>query len=229
MDLLDFCNFRSWLFSPIYSLCAWVSLFYNQWILITYQKKKILGTFKALYICVHVICTPNSSQSNVIHHIYIYIYIFKIQQRSYLVHKSLTFVRSRLESTDAAPEVPHPRPTRDAASDTVAHVSVRVCVFFFFFFSDSHRLGSIHAKLALIRAKLGWFGQNRGRIGHIRSYRPAADTAETCRKKPKYAEIGLEYGQKSRNLPSSFFFCESRHSNVFFKNILIVKIYRKYK
>ena len=45
---------------------------------------------------------------------------------------------------------------------------------------------------------------------------------------PETAEIGLEYGRKSRNLPSSFFFfCESRHSNVFFKNILIVKIYRK--
>ena len=40
LDLLDFCNFRSWLFFSVYSLCAWVSLFYNQWILITYQKKK---------------------------------------------------------------------------------------------------------------------------------------------------------------------------------------------
>ena len=30
-------------------------------------------------------------------------------------------------------------------------------------------------------------------------------------------------------LPSSFFVLWSRHSNVFFKNILIVKIYRKYK
>ena len=39
LDLLDFCNFRFWLFSLVYSLCAWVSLFY-QWSLITYQKKK---------------------------------------------------------------------------------------------------------------------------------------------------------------------------------------------
>ena len=37
LDLLDFCNFRSWLFSLVYALCAWVSFSY-QWILITYQK-----------------------------------------------------------------------------------------------------------------------------------------------------------------------------------------------
>ena len=166
----------------------------------------------------HVICTPNSGQSNVIHHIYIYIYIyiFKIQQRSYLVHKAPTFVRSRLEGTDAAPEVPHPRPTWDAVSDTVARVSVRVCVFFFFF------LG--FAPTRLDSCRISFDSRQTGLI-----WPKSADTAKTCRKQPKYAEIGLEYGRKSRNLPSSFFFCESRHSNVFFKNILIVKIYRKYK
>ena len=115
----------------------------------------ILSTFKALYICVHVICTPNSGQSNVIHHIYIYIYIFKIQQRSYLVHTALIFVRSRLESTNAAPEVPHPRPTQDAASNMVARASIRVCVFFFFL--DSRRL-------CLIRTDAARFMPNRLRL-----------------------------------------------------------------
>ena len=37
---LTFVIFVLDLFSPVYSLCAWVSLFLNQWILITYQKKK---------------------------------------------------------------------------------------------------------------------------------------------------------------------------------------------
>ena len=45
-------------------------------------------------------------------------------------------VSYHLESTEAAPEVPHPRSTQDAASDAVACASVCVCVFFFFF-SDS--------------------------------------------------------------------------------------------
>ena len=110
-----------------------------------------------------------------------------------------------LESTDAAPEVPHPCLTRDAASDAVARVSVRVCVFFFFFLEfvptrlNSRRRGSIHAESASICAESGW----------PKSALNMAGKAETC-------------------LLLSFF-CESRHSNVFFKNILIVKIYRKYK
>ena len=37
---LTFVIFVLDLFSHVYSLCAWVSPFYNQWILITYQKKK---------------------------------------------------------------------------------------------------------------------------------------------------------------------------------------------
>ena len=63
-----------------------------------------------------------------------------------------------LESTDAAPEVPHPRPTwRDA----VACAADRVCVFFFFFLGftptrlDSRQRGSNHAELASIHIKPG--------------------------------------------------------------------------
>ena len=94
----------------------------------------------------------------------------------------MSLLCDKLESTDAAPE---------PASDAVAHVSVRVYVFFFFF-SDSRRTG-------LIRPKSGCFG-------YIRLYQPTADTAETGWKRLKHAEIGLEYGRKSQNLPSSFFF-----------------------
>ena len=121
--------------------------------------------------------------------------------------------RNNLESMDAAPEVPHPRPMRDA----VARATDRVCVFFFFFFLgfapmrlDSCRIGFDSRRTGLIRPKSGC-------IGHIGSYRPAADTAEIGRNTPETAEIGLEYGRKSRNLHSSFFFCESRHSMCFLR------------
>ena len=106
-----------------------------------------------------------------------------------------------LESTDVAPEVPHPCLTRDAASDAVAYVSDHVC---FFFFSriradsaqfapmrlDSCRIGFDSCQTELIQPK-------SGRIGHIGSYRPKANTAdtietgrktaETCQKRPKSA------------------------------------------
>ena len=129
----------------------------------------------------------------------------------------------------------HGRGTRGAApaSDAVARMSVRVYVFFFLGFALT-RLDSCRISFDSHRTGLIW--PKSGCIGHIGSYRPAADTgwkrpiqAGNGWYMPDTAEIGLEYGRKSRNLPSSFFFCESRHSNVFFKNILIVKIYRKYK
>ena len=122
--------------------------------------------------------------------IYIYIYFFKIQQRSYLVHKSLTFVRSRLESTDAAPEVPHPRPTRDAASDTVAHVSVRVCVFFFFFLGfaptwlDSRQIGFDSCQTGLIRPKSGPYRSYQVVSAGSRYGQNMPETAEICRNRP---------------------------------------------
>ena len=122
-----------------------------------------------------------------------------------------------LESMDAAPEVPHPRPTRLPARRTVS----AFFVFFFLGFTptrlDSRRCSSICAESALIHAEPGWFGQNRavsaisGRIGQ-RPKRP-----EKGRNTPETAEIGLEYGRKSRNLHSSFFFCESRHSMCFLR------------
>ena len=51
LDLLDFCNFRSWLFSLVYSLCAWMSFSFNEWILITYQKKKSFIPVYKCFIC----------------------------------------------------------------------------------------------------------------------------------------------------------------------------------
>ena len=121
-----------------------------------------------------------------------------------------------LESMDAAPEVPHPRPTR---RDAVARVSDRVWVFFFS--SDSRRCSSIRAESASIRAESGWFGQNRavsaisGVSAGGRYCRYGRNRPENGRNRPETAEIGLEYGWKIRNLHSSFFFCESRPSMCF--------------
>ena len=67
---------------------------------------------------------------------------------------------------------------------------------------DSCRIGFDLRRTGLIRPKSGC-------ISHIGSYRLAADTAETGRKRPKQAEmakIGLEYGWKSRNLPYLFIY-----------------------
>ena len=125
-----------------------------------------------------------------------------------------------LESTDAAPEVPHPRPTRLPSRRTVSA--------FFFFFSrirtDLARFASMRLDSCWIGFDSRWTGLIRpksGRIGHIGSYQPTAETgqktAETGRNTPETAEIGLEYGRKSRNLHSSFFFCESRHSMCFLR------------
>ena len=125
-------------------------------------------------------------------------------------------VQIHLERTDAAGRVPHLRPTR-----LPAH-RCRVCFFFFFFFSsDSGRIGFNSCRIRLIRPE-------SGRIGHIKSYWPATDTAETGRKRPKSA-LKLAGNRQNSDLkgvsclPLSLF-CESRYSNVFFKNILIENI-----
>ena len=104
---------------------------------------------------------------------FIYIYLFsRWKENNYL------------ESTDAAPEVPHLHPTRLPARRTVSRF------FFFFFFLgfapmrlDSCRIGFDSRRIGLIRPK-------SGHIGHIGTYRPAADTADTAetgRKRPKSA------------------------------------------
>ena len=133
----------------------------------------------------------------------------------------------------ASPARKHGRGTRGAAPvyDAVACALDRVC--FFFFFSriridsarfalmqlDSCQIGFNSRRTGLIRPK-------SGRIGHIGSYRPATDTAKICRKRPK---LTLNMVGKAETCLLLSFFCESRHSNVFFKNILTVKICRKYK
>ena len=103
-----------------------------------------------------------------------------------------------LECTDAAPEVPHPRPTRRDAGRGVRRgcprVGPRLGFFFFFFFSDSRRLGSIRADAARFVPNRLRFASNRADSAKIGSYRPIADTAEigrktagTGRKRPKSA------------------------------------------
>ena len=125
---------------------------------------------------------------------------------------STTSPQTHLKST---PEVPHLHPTRLPAR---RFASAFFFFFFFFFLGftptwlNSHRTGLIRPKSSC--------------IGHIGSYQPSADTAETCWKRPKSA---LNMAGKAETCLLLSFFCESRHSNVFFKNILIVKIYRKYK
>ena len=146
---------------------------------------------------------------------------------------------------DAVGRVPHWSPMRGVASDAAACTLVPRLSFFFFTYS--RWLGSICANLASICAEPGWFGQNQAVLAESSCFgrRP---------KRPKQAEIGLEseigFGWGPNNLNLSFLnfilnifllllcflfclllslFCESRHSNVFFKNILIVKLCRKYK
>ena len=136
----------------------------------------------------------------------------------------LVMFKGELESTDAAGRVPHPSLTwRDAGRGVRRSWSrVSAASEFFFFFLDSRWLGSIWANAA-------WFAPNQAdsailsRIGR----RPI---------RPKQAEIGLESGRKILNshlrgivmcfLPSSFFVLWIKYINVFFKNILIVKIYK---
>ena len=90
----------------------------------------------------------------------------------YGVHTWFISVNDRLESTDTAPEVPHSRPTRDAAFDAVARASDHVCVFFFFFSRiradsarfapmrlDSCRIDFDSRRIGLIRPKSGHIGR----------------------------------------------------------------------
>ena len=135
----------------------------------------------------------------------------------------------KLESTDAAPEVSHPRPTQHNTGRDATRCGTRrptrlpsrrtASEFFFFFFFPRIRADSTWFTLMRLNScridfnsrRTGLIRPKSGRIGHFGSYRPAADTGR------KTAETGLEYGRKSRNLHSSFFFCESRHSMCFLR------------
>ena len=126
---------------------------------------------------------------------------------------------------------------------TARELVLRLSFFFFsFFFTDLHQL-------SLIRAELGWFNRNR-------TVSAKSSPIDRQLKRPKRIKIDLESCWNSRNrlwmrpkhpkfiIPQFYskylllllcfllllsLFCESRHSNGFFKNILIVKIYKKYK
>ena len=90
-------------------------------------------------------------------------------------------VSYHLERTEVAPEVPHPRPTRDAASDAVARASV--CVFVFFFFS---RIRVDLARFAPTRLDLCQIGFDSCRTGLIR----LESGGRYGRNMPKTAETG---------------------------------------
>ena len=106
------------------------------------------------------------------------------------------------------------RPTRLPTRRTAS-------AFFFFFFSrirtDSARFAPNRPRFAPNRADSAKIGPYRvvsagGRYGRYGRNRP-----KNGRNRPETAEIGLEYGCQSRNLHSSFFFCESRHSMCFLR------------
>ena len=102
-----------------------------------------------------------------------------------------------LESMDAAPEVPHPRPTRLPARRSAS------AFFFFFFFSDSRQCGSI--MLNRLQFAPNWVDSAK-----IRPYQPYRVVSAGGR-------YGRNRSENGRNLPSSFFFCESRHSMCFLR------------
>ena len=82
----------------------------------------------------------------------------------------------KLESADAAPEVPHPRPTRLPARRTAS-------AFFFFFFLGFEPMRLDSCQIGFDSRRTGLIQPKSSRIGHIELYWPAADTAETGRKK----------------------------------------------
>ena len=130
----------------------------------------------------------------------------------------------------------HGRGTRGAApaSDAARRRCLRVrprLHFFFLGFAptrlDSRRCGSIRVDAARFVPNRLRFAPNRADSAKIGSYRPywvvsasgryGRNRPKNGRNKPETAEIGLEYGCQSRNLHSSFFFCESRHSMCFLR------------
>ena len=161
----------------------------------------------------------------------------------------------KLWGTDAARRVPHRSPTWPNARCSVRRDCLHIdAMSELFFFSDSHRLNSIRVDLASIHAdsaRSGPYQSNRVISADDRNrLKLALNHAEI-------AEIGFEWVPNILNLSfinfilniccffcvfffvfvfcfvflAFFFLCfvNQDHSNVFFKNILIVKIYRKYK
>ena len=119
------------------------------------------------------------------------------------------------------------------ASDAVARAAVPRLSFFFFFFprirADAAQFTSNRLRFTLNRA-------DSARIGPYRPYRIILASNRYGWNRLEMPKIGLETCRNHRNSDLRgvsclllSLFCESRNSNVFFKNILIVKIYRKYK
>ena len=134
----------------------------------------------------------------------------------------------------------------------------RVWAFFFFFHGftstrlDSSRLSFYSRQFVLNRddsARIKLYRPNQvisaGNRNGSKQPKSALNHAETAKIRPKHPKSVLSQFYSEYLLlllcflfcfafclcclPSSFFVLWSRHSNVFFKNILIVKIYRKYK
>ena len=147
-----------------------------------------------------------------------------------------------LESTDAAPGVPHPRPTRRDAGRGVRRgcprVGPRLGFFFFFFFSDSRRLGSIRADAARFVPNRLLFAPNRADSSKIgpyrpyRTYRPAADTANTAETGRKSAETGRKQAETGRKrLKSALSMAVKSETCIllsFFVNQGLVCVFKKY-
>ena len=108
-----------------------------------------------------------------------------------ITHLKGSILSCMLESTDAAPEVPHPRPTRLPARWTTSAL---------FFSSDSRRLGSICADAAQFVPNRLWFTPNRADSAKIGPYRPyralsaggryGRNRPENGRNRPKHAGNG---------------------------------------
>ena len=100
----------------------------------------------------------------------------------------------KLESTDAAPEVPHPCPTRHDAGRGVWRGCPRVGPHLHFFFPQIRADSARFAPMRLDPCRIGFDSRRTelirpksGRIGHIGSAKIGRKTAETCRKQPKLA------------------------------------------
>ena len=140
-------------------------------------------------------------------------------------HTRVKQLYHKLECTDAAPEVPHPRPTRLPARRTASG-------FFFFFFS---RIRADAARFVPNRLRFVPNRVDSAKIGPYRSYRLyrhvsaggryGRNRSENGRNRPKSA---LSMAGKSETCILLSFFVNQGLVCVL-KNILIVKIYRKYK